>query len=356
MPRSHGVSCCGGIERHNTPLVAGSGQRAAGSGQRAAAGNNNAGARDACVKMCVQFFVHDRRWWEHSPTAAAAEHPMTEAVPAWALTSLLSEQEGTAHIQEIKRLVAANPAVISHVSCSGKRTALIEAAVREHAEAVAFLLSQGAAVDATDDNGFTALHWACQQGNVVIATSLLDQRANVSARTSRTDRTPVHLAAEQSNADVLRVLASRGADMNARQGRTESGETPLHLAVHWERVGIAKTLLELGADMFAKDSNGKHPANLAYELYGRELYPGHVHAMRKVFIDFKKPDKKPEVLVEGCRVRIQGLISCAQHNGKQGVLQRFMEDSQRSGHRWARCVSPAECFCIILPLSRSALL
>ena len=238
---------------------------------------------------------------------------------------MLSSQEAAASIQEIQRLIAANPAVITDISGSG-RTALIEAAVREHREAVALLLDHGAAVDAQDRNSWTALHWAGMQGNADIATLLLAKGANVSALTMHDGCTPVHLAAQQRKPDVLRVLASAGADMNARQ--MQGGKTPLHVAVEWESVAVAKTLLELGADMFVKDFKGEHPANLAYRLYGTVLYPGHVHAMRRVFIEFQEL-KKPDELVAGCRALILGLVVAPQHNGKEGVLQRWVEESQR---------------------------
>ena len=65
-----------------------------------------------------------------SLAARAVPSAMTEEVRAWALTSLLSSQEAAAPIQEIQRLIAANPAVVTDISGSG-RTALIEAAVRE---------------------------------------------------------------------------------------------------------------------------------------------------------------------------------------------------------------------------------
>jgi hypothetical protein len=34
-------------------------------------------------------------------------------------------------------------------------------------------------------------------------------------------------------------------------------------------------------------------------------------------------------LAVGCRVRIQGLVGAPQHNGKEGLLVRFIEDTQR---------------------------
>jgi hypothetical protein len=34
-------------------------------------------------------------------------------------------------------------------------------------------------------------------------------------------------------------------------------------------------------------------------------------------------------LVTGCRVRIQGLVGASQHNGKEGLLSGFIEETQR---------------------------
>ena len=76
------------------------------------------------------------------------------------MTSLLNCEESSASIDEIKRLVAANPLTVTNTSGAGGRTALIEASVRSHREAVAFLLECGSDVHAVDDIGWTSLHWA----------------------------------------------------------------------------------------------------------------------------------------------------------------------------------------------------
>ncbi len=107
--------------------------------------------------------------------------------------------------------------MITHVSGTGGRIALIEAAVREHVESVALILEKGAAVEATDDNNWTALNCAEKHGNAAIATLLLAKGASVHARTKHGCQTPAHLAEEQSKPDLLRVLAGRGADMNAKE-------------------------------------------------------------------------------------------------------------------------------------------
>ncbi len=76
------------------------------------------------------------------------------------MTSLLNREESSASIDEIKLLVAANPLTLTYTSGAGGRTALIEASVRSHSEAVAFLLECGSDVHAVDDIGWTSLHWA----------------------------------------------------------------------------------------------------------------------------------------------------------------------------------------------------
>ncbi len=124
-------------------------------------------------------------------------------------------------------------------------------------------------------------------GNASISTLLLAKGANMQARTKHAGRKPEHLAAQQSKPDVLPVLAGGGADMNAKE--KNEGLTSLHTVVYWERVSFAKTLMELGADSMVKDAKGELAVNLAYKLYGTiVLYPGYVHAMWKVFLEFQQ--------------------------------------------------------------------
>jgi len=69
-------------------------------------------------------------------------------------------------------------------------------------------------VDMRDANGWTPLHYACENGLVFEANLLMESGADVNAFTPETRYRPVHLAASAGNATLLRMLRKRGARMN----------------------------------------------------------------------------------------------------------------------------------------------
>ena len=74
-------------------------------------------------------------------------------------------------------------------------------------------------------NGYTPLKWACMNGHVEIATSLLDREALVN-ETNNNDDTALHYAARSDNMDLCELLISRGADPMAVNKRNH---TPLDM-------------------------------------------------------------------------------------------------------------------------------
>lgn len=57
------------------------------------------------------------------------------------------------------------------------------------------LLSKGTSVNATDNAGYTALHYAARAGNVRICELLIQAGANVNMATKAGQATPLHRAA-----------------------------------------------------------------------------------------------------------------------------------------------------------------
>jgi ankyrin repeat protein len=93
-------------------------------------------------------------------------------------------------------------------------------------ETFAWLISEGVAVDARDDDGYTALFHAAVRHNPQVVRLLLNSGADVNAR-SNGGRTPLMAAAwpwpEDTEAiETLSLLLSHGADVNAvdPQGKT----------------------------------------------------------------------------------------------------------------------------------------
>ena len=77
------------------------------------------------------------------------------------------------------------------------RTALIEAVIGGHADAVRLLVARGAKLNATDRTlGYTALGWAARSGNLSIVEQLLAAGASVEVTASEFQLAPLMVAAK----------------------------------------------------------------------------------------------------------------------------------------------------------------
>jgi ankyrin repeat protein len=77
------------------------------------------------------------------------------------------------------------------------------------------------------------LHSAALGGSTKVARWLLDNGAELDARTDLHGLTPLHYAANYGRYDLVSLLVGRGANVNAR---AEDGTTPLHLAIASRRL------------------------------------------------------------------------------------------------------------------------
>jgi ankyrin repeat protein len=115
------------------------------------------------------------------------------------------------------------------------------------------LLDRGAAIDAKDREGATALGRAAQAGKIALATLLIDRGADVNARAIN-GSTPLFYAAEADRAAMTRLLLDRRADPNI-PGR--AGLRPLAAAAYNDSEESVEFLLKRGADPNALDDEGK---------------------------------------------------------------------------------------------------
>jgi hypothetical protein len=91
------------------------------------------------------------------------------------------------------------------------------------------LIGNGAKVNAKNDFGMTALHYAAAYGDTRTAKLLIEHRADVNVTNPRDNMTPLHYAAfEGRNPETAELLIKRGAKLDAR-GR--DGDSPLDLAI-----------------------------------------------------------------------------------------------------------------------------
>ena len=112
------------------------------------------------------------------------------------------------------------------------------------------LLAHGAAVNAAQPDGSTALHWAAYRNDTGLVKALLSRGAKADVRNSF-GATPLGEAAKIANAEMVRLLLAAGA--NAESANAE-GETALMLAARTGSVPVAKLLLARGANVNAREA------------------------------------------------------------------------------------------------------
>lgn len=123
------------------------------------------------------------------------------------------------------------------------------------------VLLKGAAIDAADSQGYTALHLAVSDSRIAIQATrfLIDHHANLEAR-NHIGETPLHRACWMSLKDHAALLIEAGANIHTPSG---SGLTPLHLAVTRNATDICQMLIDKGADINSTNQFAETPLRQA---------------------------------------------------------------------------------------------
>ena len=112
--------------------------------------------------------------------------------------------------------------------------------------------------------GQTPLQVAAYAGAFDVVMTLLGQGADVHMRDS-IGHTSLHQAAYGNAEEIVVALLEHGANVDARN---DAGRTPLHGAAYLNAVGALVELLERGADIHATDDRGNTPLFRAYLFSG----------------------------------------------------------------------------------------
>jgi hypothetical protein len=144
------------------------------------------------------------------------------------------------------------------------RTALHWAAAWGNETLLRYLLGESgtrkADVQASGHRGKTALHLASAHGHTRIVRLLLNHNANCKA-TSHGEWTAMHMAAEQGHKEVVRELIHSKAEVNAA---TTRGRTPLHWASLNGHIEVVEILLrQADIKRYLQDDLGYSPLMLA---------------------------------------------------------------------------------------------
>ncbi|KAJ3019819.1 UNVERIFIED_CONTAM: hypothetical protein HDU68_010490 [Siphonaria sp. JEL0065] len=147
---------------------------------------------------------------------------------------------------------------LNSIDCN--RTALHYASERGFLGLVEFLLAQKVSPDSQDTHGWTPLHCAAENGFDDVVQVLLKARATVNLQTTDTGSTSLHFACIQGNIRVASLLMDEGAILDSI---SSNSSTPLHHAAQYGHLALVKKFVESGANKIAGNFELNTPIHLA---------------------------------------------------------------------------------------------
>ena len=109
-----------------------------------------------------------------------------------------------------------------------------------------------------DENGYSALHYACDEGNLKIVEILIDAHCNPNIL-NNLKQTPLHLSAKGGYFDISKKLIESGANINVYDSEKNS---PLHYICKNNYVELLKFFLTKSPQIEEKNIYGKTPKDL----------------------------------------------------------------------------------------------
>lgn len=148
----------------------------------------------------------------------------------------------------IARLLLDNSASINELGGNNGRAPLHLAALCDRKEMIQLLSMRNANMDVLSEHGLTPLQLAAKERKYEITELLVSRNANIDAPMRITQKTALHLAIETKNDLMASFLLNTKADPNKR---TTQGETALHIAARLHQHVILSTLVDSKADIDA---------------------------------------------------------------------------------------------------------
>ncbi|XP_065176553.1 uncharacterized protein LOC135806312 [Sycon ciliatum] len=238
-------------------------------------------------------------------------------------------------MQETTMMRTTNASMMTDMDCydGHQRTALMHAVHGGHMDCVRLLLHEGASVDARSNDGSTALHVSCFDGDASMASLLLHHGADPCLMDTA-GRLPLHWATAPYGRVCVHVLMKKAPEMNVN-ALDASSMTPLMWAAYHDSPDVMEELLQHGADRTLQDEDGMSACHWA-------VHPQHDHAL-KILLDtnsVRTRDARGKTLAHMSAEH--GAVECMKlvlSNWPQSIHQ--CDDNGRTPLHWATvCEQP----------------
>ena len=148
-----------------------------------------------------------------------------------------------------------------------------------------------------DENGFSALHYSCDEGNLKIVETLLKANCELNIRNNE-NKTPLHLSSIRGFFDISKKLIEAGALLNIFDSENNS---PLHYASMYNHIEILKFFLTKLPQSDIKNIYGKRPIDLTNDKEIKdtldEYMKKNANSYHKIKI-YQTTDEKMKNLIE----------------------------------------------------------
>jgi len=138
---------------------------------------------------------------------------------------------------------------------------IVEAAKNGDFQAVKNILKHDPSkLDAKNEDGYTALHWACMRAHWDVVKYLIEKGADLNV-VGGDGGTQINWAVHHDNVDIIKILIDKGAKLNIRN---QWGMTELHTAIWRGNIHVVGYLLDHGSDPTIKTNEGWTAMHYAY--------------------------------------------------------------------------------------------
>jgi ankyrin repeat protein len=164
------------------------------------------------------------------------------------------------------------------------KSALHLAAEQQDLAFVNLLVAHGAAVNALDYNGETALFQAAQMDKIDVVGFLADSWPHGVRQANIDFRTPLHEAAITGNIELVKLLVERWPQ--GITDRDNQGNTPFHFAANYGRTNVVRFLAERWpGTLMPRNSTFNSPLHLAALPMWFVPFPGQMTDVVRLLVD-----------------------------------------------------------------------
>jgi len=142
---------------------------------------------------------------------------------------------------------------ILHMTLGASMETIVEAAKNGDLQTVETIISEDPSkLNATDEDNYSPLHWACMRAHWDVAKFLIDKGADLNV-VGGDGGTQINWAVHHDNMEIIKLMVEKGAKLNIRN---QWGMTELHTAIWRGCIHVVEYLLDQGSDPTIKTNEG----------------------------------------------------------------------------------------------------